>query len=119
MDRTTPPVPQRLRDMLKDYPDLIEALASTLKAATTNSRGNPPFEMALWALEDMLSRFISDARDELEAAEASGDAQAIQRAGAKLNLMFRARSPSIGLGDLDELRAHFDSAQKSPKTSAS
>lgn len=107
MDRTDPPVPQRLRDMLKDYPDLIEALAGTLKAAASNPRGNPPFEMALWALEDMLSRFISDARDELTAAEASGDPQAIRRADAKLNLMFRARSPSIGLGDLDELWAYF------------
>ena len=107
MDRTTPPVPQRLRDMLKDYPDLIEALASTLKAAATNSRGNPPFEMAVWSLQDMLSRFISDARDELTAAEAGGDPQAIERADDKLNLMFRARSPSIGLGDLDELWAYF------------
>lgn len=108
MDRITPPVPQRLRDMLADYPELIEALAGTLKAAAANPRGNPPYEMAIWALEDMLSQFVSDARDELEAAETGGDPQAIQRADDKLNLMFRARSPSLGLGDLDELWAYFE-----------
>ncbi|ALN65591.1 hypothetical protein GLA29479_4761 [Lysobacter antibioticus] len=118
MDRTTPPVPPRLRDMLADYPELIEALAGALNAAATNPRGNPPYEMAVWALEDMLSHFVSDARDEFEAAEAGGDPQAIQRADDKLNLMFRARSPSLGLGDLDAVRAHFDSERKPPGTSA-
>jgi hypothetical protein len=112
MDQTSPPVPQRLQDMLKDYPELIEALAGTLNAAAANPRGNPPYEMAVWALEDKLSRFISDARDELEAAEAGGDAQAIQRADDKLNLMFRARSPNIGLRDLNGLWAYFNGAKE-------
>ncbi|QWP79407.1 hypothetical protein J5226_15070 [Lysobacter sp. K5869] len=94
--------------MLKEYPDRLDALAATLRDAAAQPKGSPPFETAVSALEDALSSFISEARAERNAAEAGGDAQALQRADAKLDLMFKARSKNGGLADLNELWNHFD-----------
>jgi hypothetical protein len=94
-----PPVPQRLREMLKDYPEHIQTLQEDLIAVAQKRSPTPPFERAVWMLEDALSSFISEARAELHAAEASGDAAAIERAKAKELLMLHARSLH-GLHDL-------------------
>ena len=105
------PVPQKLREMLKDYPEHIADIQLSLNRLIEKPlHGIPPFEEAVWLLEDALSAFISEARAELQAAEASGDAQAIAGAKAKELLMFRARSGSAGGGmlDLNELEAYFD-----------
>ncbi|QWP74970.1 hypothetical protein J5226_15080 [Lysobacter sp. K5869] len=112
MAALSPPVPQPLQDLLKDYPDLIARIEGALEGAAADPAGAPPFETAKWALEDLLSRFIADARDELDAAETHGDAARIERADDKLNLMFRARSPGVGLRDLSELRAYFEQAKE-------
>jgi len=95
--------------LLKDYPDHIEQLQKAL-----NSIGNrriksiPPFEAAVWLLEDDLSAFKSEARAEIDAAVASGDPQAIERAKEKERLMSFARSSNIGMARLDDLRQYFD-----------
>ncbi|MDR1075494.1 MAG: hypothetical protein LBL59_04105 [Xanthomonadaceae bacterium] len=101
-----PPVPQRLREMLEDYPEHIQELQRSLNLVVEKpSIGTPPFEVAIWALEDELGSFIDEAREELHAAEASGDAVAIERAKAKKFLMGCARLQ--GIHDVDDLWSYF------------
>lgn len=107
MHTSSPPLPQRLRDLLHEHPDLIDALTGSLVRATAQSHGTPPFESAAAALEDTLSGFVADARDARDAAAASGDANALLRAEERLRLMFAARSRNDGLRDLDELWDYF------------
>lgn len=90
-----PPVPDELREMLKDYPDHIERLQEDLVLVIEHpSAVTPHFERAIWILEGRLETFISEARHELEAAEVGGDAEAIAKADRKLELMFGCRSSS-------------------------
>lgn len=99
-----PPVPQRLRELLKDYPELIQTLQDDLnKVMSTRSPGIDVFDRAIWMLEGALGLFISQAREELRTAQAGGDAEAIVRAEIKERLMFRASSRNNGLQNLDEL----------------
>ena len=104
MPRTTlppPPVPQTLREMLKDYPEYIARLQEVLsKVVDKPSYGTPPFEVALWMIEGVLDEFIDKASEELAAAEANGDPEAIAKAKAKRRLMGRARANVGGLPDL-------------------
>jgi hypothetical protein len=86
--------------MLKDYPEHIQELQRSLNLVVEKpSIGTPPFEVAIWALEDELGSFISEARSELQAAEASGDAVAIERAKDKELLMLHARSKGGWIAD--------------------
>jgi hypothetical protein len=106
----SPPVPQKLREMLKDYPEYIAGLQQSLNRLIEKPlHGTPPFELATWLLEDTLGDFAIDARAELSAAEASGDPEAIAHAKAKAHLMGRARSGGAGGGmcDLDDLWDYF------------
>lgn len=108
MTQPSPPVPAKLREILKDYPEHIDQLQQVLETVKDRRiESLPAFEDAVWKLEDCLSGFISDASAELSNAEASGDLQAIERAKAKERLMMSARSSNIGLADLSELRAYF------------
>ena len=104
-----PPVPQRLREMLHDYPEHIERLQEVLNyVIETSSAGVEPFDRAIWVLESRLETFIDEARTELQAAQASGDAEAIEQAEAKERLMFRAYSKNGGMHNLHELRLYFE-----------
>ena len=104
-----PPVPQRLREMLKDYPGHIDRLQEALNTVIEKpSKATPPFEVAIWVLESRLGTFITEARDELKAAEASGDGEVISRAKQKELLMSKARSVNGGMSDLGDLWAHFE-----------
>lgn len=79
-----PPVPQSLREKLKDYPELIERLQAALDHVVDKpSPVTPPFEHAIWTLEDALDAFMSEARTGLATAEASGHAKHIADAKAK------------------------------------
>ncbi|HAL22018.1 MAG TPA: hypothetical protein DCP40_04725 [Stenotrophomonas sp.] len=95
--------------MLKDYPEHIKQLQEAL-ISVSNGRQNyaPPFEAAVWLLEDCLTAFKREARAEIDAAVAAGDSQALERAKEKERLMSFARSSNIGLADLSELHAYFD-----------
>lgn len=78
--------------MLKDYPEHLQVLQNDLNDVVAKPlRGTPVFEQAIWALEGALETFVSEARDELEAAEASADAGAIDRAKIKLKAIGPAK----------------------------
>jgi hypothetical protein len=90
-----PPVPQPLREMLKDYPELIEELQRRLiDLMSDHARSIPMFEQAIWLLQDALSAFRSNANKELKAAEQSGDSALIEKAKTKRFLIGRARNES-------------------------
>lgn len=109
---TPPPVPQRLREMLKDYPEHIQELQAALNhVAEKPSTGIPVFEQAIWALEDTLDRFALDAGKETKVAEAGGDPLAVEQATARESLMFRAASKTAWVGDR-ELSEYFRSPGK-------
>jgi hypothetical protein len=111
-----PPVPQALREMLKDYPEHIQELQKSLNRVITKpSKSTPAFEVAIWELEGTLGTFISEAREELKAAEASGDSEAIARAEEKERLMERASSRNIGMKGLHELWGYFETRKEAFK----
>lgn len=102
-----PPVPNGLREMLKDYPEHIQRLQEVLNhVVKTSSAGVSPFDRAIWVLEGRLETFISEARDELKAAEAIGDAEAIDRAEKKIKAIGPAKFKH-NWGD-DNLFDYFD-----------
>jgi hypothetical protein len=107
-----PPVPQKLCEMLKDYPEHIERLQEVLNPFSKPKIRLMPFDEAIWALEGRLETFIHEASEELKAAEATGDVQLIARAEAKERLMFRAASKNGGMRDLNTLILYFDTHKK-------
>ncbi|MCC4622295.1 hypothetical protein LL965_20385 [Xanthomonas cassavae CFBP 4642] len=103
-----PPVPQKLRELLKDYPELIERLQQQLNFAVQRpSKVTPPFEWAIWMLEDELDSFISEAREELEHAVSSGDAERIKSAEQKDILILKASSKYKWISD-DDFGSYFN-----------
>jgi len=78
--------------MLKDYPEHIEEIQRALNRVLEKKPlpGVPPFERALWMLEGTLESFVSEARQEVKRAEASGDPQAIEKAKRREILMHHA-----------------------------
>lgn len=107
-----PPVPQALREMFWNYPELIERLQASLNSVITNPvKSQPPFEVAIWELEGTLGSFLNEALQELDAARASGDSAAIERADAKRRLLLFAGSSGGGMQDLSELQAYFHERQ--------
>lgn len=107
-----PPVPEKIRELLKDYPELIYAIQEDLNRFVTKRLGagfsHPAhvFEEVIWTLEDGLGAYYSEARQELEAIEVSGDPQAIERAKAKEDAVSTARIQ--GTRGLHELGDYFD-----------
>ena len=111
-----PPIPRRLRELLKDYPQHLVRIQEVLnRVVLDHAKSVPLFEQAIWALESRTSAFIREAQAELEIAQEVGDADAIVKAEVKEELMFSARSVNDGLGDLKEVRdyllAHKDRIQ--------
>lgn len=104
----SPPVPKKLRDMLKDYPGHIERLQQQLNCVAEEPRSvNPKFEVAIWMLEGQLEEFIREAQDELRAAREDESGDMIAMAEEKENLMFRARSSNGGMKGLHNLWSYF------------
>jgi len=108
MPQSSPPLPGKLREILKDYPEHIERLQEALNRSAERSRqvSLMPFDDAISALEGRLATFIIEARDELASAEASGDARAIADAAEKERLMLRARLQRQWIGD-ESIQAYF------------
>lgn len=102
-----PPVPDGLQRMLAAYPHHIERLQQVLNSVVEHpASGVLPFERATWALEGRLETFISEAREELEKAEAKGDADEVAKAKKKELLMLHSRSWNCW--DDENLREYFD-----------
>ena len=101
-----PPVSQALREMLRNYPELIERLQVSLNNVITNPvKSQPPFEVAIWELEGALSSFLAEAREELEAAKAGGDPMAVEKADQKERLM--SLVVLRGTHNLSEIQTYF------------
>jgi hypothetical protein len=98
-----PPVPEQLREMLKDYPGYIDRLQKALSHIDSGPN-LMPFDQAIWLLEGALGQFMSEAREELNAAEASGNAEAIARAKEKRSVMGSAR---FNMGPMQDLFEYF------------
>jgi hypothetical protein len=104
-----PPLPQRIKEYLGEYPDLLERLQQGLNDVVLEpSLATPPFEVAIWALKDSLETFYIDAQAELHAARDAGDAMAITRAEKKEIAVGYAGSSGYGMRDLRELRQYFE-----------
>jgi hypothetical protein len=112
MSQSHPPVPAKLREILKDYPDHIEELQKALNSVKDRRiKSTPPFEAAVWLLEDHLSSFLIEAQAELTSAEASGDPQDIANALEKHRLMVRARLQGQWIGD-ESLYSYFQALEQ-------
>ncbi|HDS1634317.1 TPA: hypothetical protein QEL43_004000 [Stenotrophomonas maltophilia] len=112
MPQSHPPVPAKLREMLKDYPDHIEQLQQALNSVKDRRiKSVPPFEAAVWTLEDKLDGFIREARIELADAEASNDPQAVARAKEKEQLMLTSSFKRQWLGD-ESIHTFYSATEK-------
>lgn len=105
-----PEVPPKLRELLSDYPEYVARLQEALNEFAVPKLRLQPFDDALWALEDILSGFVSEATAELRAARDGGDPERVARANAKRELMFLAYSKNGGMrvGLMDDLWNYFE-----------
>ncbi|MBO9757306.1 hypothetical protein [Xanthomonas phaseoli] len=103
-----PPVPQKLRELLKDYPELIQRLQEVLDDYSRKPNRLMPFDGAIWALEGRLDSFFSEAREELEAAYAKGDPEGIEKAKKK---RFAVGYSRLNKGPMSELASYFEGAR--------
>lgn len=110
---TSAPVPATLRQRLRKHPAHIERLQQALSSVDVAGRASiPRFERAVWALQGRLGSFLSEARDELDAARALGDKREVKRAEADVTLMSEIRLKQVWIGD-SELWNHFGRQQGS------
>ena len=86
-----PPVPQKLCELLKDYPEYIASLQDILDTFSKPKPRLQPFDEAIWLLEDSLADFLAKASMELEAAKIGSDAVAIEQATKKVESLSLAR----------------------------
>ncbi|MGM9428601.1 hypothetical protein [Hydrogenophaga sp. MI9] len=107
-----PPLPQVLREALKDYPELIDGLQEVIsdlevRPGMSKARRTDLLELAIGSLEDRLDSYLSNTAQELREAEATGDVALIEKAREKEMLMVGCRGG--GLRDsYDELIKFFD-----------
>lgn len=103
MQGQLPPVPQPLREMLSDYPELIERLQDVLNISAAKSRQAPlmPLDDEIDSLQNRLDKFASEAMDELRAAESNEDSDLIRRATEKEKLLSRARHKRLWIRDVE------------------
>ncbi len=100
-----PPVPQKIREILKEYPDYIQRLQCALDRYAKNPDLLMPFDAAIWILEAHFDSFFSEAREELNAAKSSGDPEAIEKANKKYSAVGYA---SLNMGAMSDLRAYLE-----------
>ncbi|MBD8637661.1 hypothetical protein [Stenotrophomonas sp. CFBP 13725] len=110
-----PPVPSRLVEMLSGYPEHVERLREVLSGVLKYPPSvTPRAERAVLALEGRLEAFSSEARRELEAATASGDASAVVQAEAKYKVMSRLLWREAWAYD-DDLWSYFEMRADAPE----
>lgn len=97
---SSPLVPAKLREKLQEHPEHIDRLQEVLNSVAEGDQSAVPrFELAVWALEGRLGSFLSEARDELDAALAQGGQDQVARAEAKVQLMSKIRLKQAWIGD--------------------
>lgn len=97
---TEAPIPKKLRDLLEEFPECIVQLEVALaKVVAEPASIVTPLERAVWAIEGVLEDFNAQARDDLEIARRSGDAEKLAAADKKLKLMRRAYMKQAWIGD--------------------
>lgn len=102
-----PQVPRTVREVLKDYPEVIEDLQDGLTTTHYGSRGPMDFDRAVWLLKDMLGGDMSKAYSEEDHAKARGDLEAAAQANKKATALAKARHEVYGDGDLSSyFKAH-------------
>lgn len=85
-----PPVPFKLREMLKGYPEYLARLQEVLNEFAEPQSRVQPFDEAVWALQDTLEAFMHEAEAEQQVAESDNDPEAVEKAKEKTSLMSRA-----------------------------
>ncbi|WP_369936392.1 hypothetical protein [Xanthomonas tesorieronis] len=100
-----PPVPQKLQEILREYPEKIQKLQDVLNNYCKNPNPLMPFDGAVWILQDTLGSFISEVRDELKDAKANGDPLVIENAKRK---DFAVGSALLNMGGMSDLHAYFE-----------
>lgn len=88
-----PPVPQLLREKLKDYPEILVDLQESLNRGgrspgMSKSDLTDEFEAAIWRLRDGLDHYAIDAAKKLRLEEGAGNTEQIAKAKAHKALMF-------------------------------
>ena len=105
--QSSAPVPQSLREILRDYPELIQEIQDALDRIVVSPRhGTPIIDQTIWMLEDVLGEFTLRAAKELKEAQGTFDPSAIARAEAKQASVVKARPKRAWLLDLDEFEAY-------------
>ncbi|MDR6887701.1 MULTISPECIES: hypothetical protein [Variovorax] len=104
-----PPVPRTVRELLKDYPELIEELQEALTSLHYGPRGPMDFERAVWLLKDMLGGDMGDAYSEEDRARARGDMEAARLTNKKAKALAMAVHAVYGDGDLS---SYFKTQEK-------
>lgn len=100
-----PPVPQKLRAFLADYPDAVAAIEQSLAVYAAKPNPAMPFDGAIWTIEAVLEAHALDARDAAKVAKERGDLSEAAAADAKELRLIHA---AMGLvGRLDGLREHI------------
>ncbi|WP_256775094.1 MULTISPECIES: hypothetical protein [unclassified Stenotrophomonas] len=95
-----PPVPAKLLEKLREYPDHIDRLQEVLNVVAAEPPSIiPRLERATEALQGRLGTFMSEARRELEQAKASGDPTLIAAAEVKFSLMSQVRLKHVWISD--------------------
>ena len=86
-----PPVPRTVRELLKDYPELIEELQDGLTKSHYGPLGALSFDSAIWLLEGTFDAIWGDADKEAEQATAQRDSEAAEQAKRKRVTISKAR----------------------------
>ncbi|WP_152239186.1 MULTISPECIES: hypothetical protein [Xanthomonas] len=102
---SSPPVPQKLQEILGEYPEKIQKLQNVLDNYCKNPNPLMPFDGAVWILQDTLGSFILEAREELKNAKAGGDPLVIENAKRK---DFAVGSALFNMGGMPDLHAYFE-----------
>ncbi|WP_374012332.1 hypothetical protein [Pseudoxanthomonas koreensis] len=102
-----PPVPQKLREMLEDYPDCVQRLQESLGRYVGNPSCRDPFRGAILELQGTLEALSAEAGNELAAAEAAGDTGMIGSASKKGHQLFTAGWFVFEMVDMDDLWEYF------------
>jgi len=112
---TLPPIPRSLRKQLEDFPEHIERLQLALHGVSVaRTTRRPRIEMAVWAIDDRLSRFLAEAQHELDAARCSGDPDRLAQAQRAEAVMFEVNRKNAWMGD--EVFAAWFRTEVGPRT---